>query len=587
MPFDGIVAKCVTNELNEIIVGGRVEKIFQPEADEIHISIRSKGENLKLVLSASSNYPRIHLTTAVKENPSAPPVFCMLLRKHLSGGRIVGVGFHDFERIITVQIESTNELGDLSVKKLIIEIMGRHSNIILTNSEDKIIDSIKHVDNEISSKREVMPARTYVLPPSQNKTSPEIIDLDLFFDNITLSEATIEKHLLNNIKGFSPLLCSELCNLSSISGQTNCSSLDINVKERLKNALCMTIRQITCCNFKPCIIFSDTSFDTPYDFHCLELKTSPFIKYINSMSSVLDQYYAAKDRSERLKQKRSDINKVLNTNLDRCNKKLSLQQEKLRDVSDRDKLKLYGELITANIYCIPISAKKVTLLNYYSENNESIDILLDENLSVQQNAQRYFKKYTKAKSAFSNTSKQIEETKKELEYLESVLHLLDNCITLQEIDEIRQELNEEGYIMSRKKNPGKKNAKASEPLHFKSSDGFDIYVGKNNKQNDLLTLKMSSSNDFWFHVRNIPGSHVIIKKTQQNIPDRTLLEAASLAAYHSKAKISSNVPVDYTLVKNVKKPSGAKPGMVIYTTFKTIIVTPEKDLVIKLQNNII
>jgi len=576
-----VVTKCVVSELSDLLVGGRVEKIFQPEADEIIMNVRSKGQNLKLLLSASANYARVHVTGSSKENPSTPPVFCMLLRKHLSGGKIVNVTFHDFERLIAVHIESTNEMGDTSVKTLFTEIMGRHSNIILVNSENKIIDAIKHVDIEVSSLREVMPAREYLPPPSQDKTSPFQLDIGAFIDKAVFSSVmSMEKYLLENIKGFSPLLCREICFRAGVDGKTPCTDIPGYKYEDLKKVMSGLVSDIMGGSFSPCIIFDTSS--KPVDFHCLIMEQYGKVKYLPSISTVLDEYYSQKDNIERLKQKKSDVLKVLNNNISRCNKKMALQQEKLRDVADRETLRLYGELITANIYSIPRNLKKVSLLNYYSEDGSYVEVPLDENLLPQDNAQRYFRRYTKAKSAYTYTSRQLEETLKELEYLESVLQMLENCYTLQEIDEIRQELIEQGYISSRKAGSSKKHSRQSEPLKFKSSDGLDIFVGRNNRQNDQLTLKTASTNDIWLHTRNIPGSHVIIKKLQHDIPDSTLLEAAVLAAYHSKARLSSNVPVDYTTVKNVKKPGGAKPGMVIYENFKTIIVTPDEAVVKKL-----
>lgn len=583
MPFDGIVAKCVVEELTGKLSGGRIEKIFQPEADEIFINIRAQNTNYKLVLSASANYPRIHITDASKENPASPPVFCMLLRKHLAGGKILAFEFHDYERIIGMQVESANELGDISVKKLIIEIMGRHSNIILVNSENKIIDAIKHIDNEISRVREVMPARPYILPPGQDKTSPEALVPGILLENCQESKNALEKCLLNNIKGFSPLLCREICHRAGMDGSIPLSSINSGLVKGLAPVLSQVVQDISTSSFKPCIMFEDEASNKPLDFHCLELKQSMYVAHFDSISKVLNLFYASRDSSERLKQKKADVLKVINNALDRCNKKLYIQQETLRDVADREKLKLFGELITANIYCIPANVKSVSLLNYYSENNDHIDIPMDENLLPQENAQRYFKKYAKAKSTFAYTSRQLEDTRKELNYLESVLQLLENCVSPVEIDEVRQELAEEGYMVLRQKPGAKKHAKISEPLQFKSSDGLDIFVGKNNRQNDYLTLKKSSSNDIWFHTKNIPGSHVIIRKLQHDIPDNTLKEAAILAAWHSKAKMSSNVPVDYTAVKNVKKPVGAKPGMVIYENYKTINVTPDEAAIKRLQ----
>lgn len=624
MPFDGIVTKCMAGELSEALEGGRVERIFQPEADEIILHVRAKGQNLKLLLSASASYPRIHFTDSAKENPSIPPVFCMLLRKHLSGGKFVGVLFHDYERILTLLIESTNEMGDTSVKKLVIEIMGRHSNIILINSEDKIIDSIKHVDNEISSVREVMPARAYILPPAQDKISPDALNVaELLQDNHADSSLNMEKFLLDHVKGFSPMLCREVLHLSCIDGRKSADSLTLSERDRLARSLGGMLELIRKDSFEPCIIYEDEAWEKPFDFHALKLSQFPYVKstrrYIHgvssspqsesvdiSMSLALDTYYAEKDRSERLKFRKADILKVLQTSLERCRKKLSIQQEKLREVSDREKLQLFGELITANLYRLSGNISSAHLLNYYSEEGEFLDIPMDENLSPGENAQRYFKRYAKAKVTFVHTSQQVEDSRNELEYLESVLQLLDNCNTLQEISEVRQELHEQGYISrngSRGASPAKTGRRASAkgrinngkgvsrkkdqpspPIRYLSSDGMEILVGKNNRQNDQLTLKTASSNDIWLHTKEIPGSHVIIRKQLGDIPDTTLTEAAVIAAYHSKAKNSSNVPVDYTQVRNVKKPSGAKPGMVIYDSQKTLYVTPDEKKVDSLRS---
>lgn len=583
MPFDGIVAKCVVEELSKTLSGGRIEKVFQPEADEILINIRAWNTNYKLLLSAGANYPRIHLTDSAKENPAAPPVFCMLLRKHLSGGKILSFEFNDYERIIGMQVESANELGDVSVKKLIIEIMGRHSNIILVNSENKIIDAIKHIDNDTSRVREVMPARPYMLPPAQEKSSPDALDPDRLIQNCALTQTSIEKFLLDNIKGFSPLLCRELCHRADIDGRMPASALDISQQTELRLAIAGIIKDISDSSCTPCIIYEDKEMEKPLDFHCIKIYRHSYIKYYTSISKVLDLFYVARDISDRLNQKKADVLKVINNAMDRCSKKLAIQQETMREAAGREKLKLYGELITANIYRIPANVKSVSLLNYYSENAENVDIPMDENLLPQENAQKYFKKYNKAKNTWLHTSRQLEETRSELGYLESVLYLLENCTSPADIDDVRQELAGQGYMVIKKKPGFKKQPKVSEPLRYKSSDDLDILVGKNNRQNDHLTLKLASSNDMWFHTKNIPGSHVIIRKLQNEIPENTLKEAALLAAWHSKAKMSSNVPVDYTTVKNVKKPSGAKPGMVIYENYRTIAVTPDEEMVKRLK----
>ncbi|WP_024831279.1 Rqc2 family fibronectin-binding protein [Ruminiclostridium josui] len=586
MPFDGIVTKCIVSELNDLLSGGRIDKVFQPENDEIVLLIRSKGQNYRLVASANASNPRLHLTTLQKENPSTPPVFCMLMRKHVAGGRLLDISFHDYERVITLNIESVNELGDLTVKKLVVEIMGKHSNIILLNSENKIIDSVKHVDSDISSFREVMPARIYILPPAQNKELPENIEVDnIFFEENMERAKHPEGLLLNTIKGFSPYTCRDICAAAGVQPKTPLNELNDSDKEKIKAALVNYIDKIKSSNFSPCIIYEDKSLLKPIDFYCFKPSKEVFYKSYDLLSTALDEYYMLRDTNERLGQKMGDVLKVVKNGIERCQKKASMFDEKLKEVSDRDKLQLYGELITANIYCIPEGAKSVKVLNYYSDNEEYIDIPLNEHKSAQDNAQKYFKQYSKAKSTHLNVTKQLEETLSELEYLQSVLAMLENCSSRQEIDEIRQELIDQGYIRKSLKNARKKQDKPSSPLEFVSSDGFQILVGKNNKQNDLLTLKTAASNDLWLHTKNIPGSHVIIRTERRNVPDSTLLEAATLAAYHSSAKMSYNVPVDYTTVKNVKKPSGAKPGMVIYENFKTINVTPEEEIITKIINN--
>ena len=591
LPFDGIVAKSIVDELSEKLASGRIEKVLQPEADEIVLLVRAWNKNRKLVLSASPNYPRIHLTDAVKENPAVPPVFCMMLRKHLSGGKILSFEFNDYERIIGIVIESANELGDISEKKLVIEIMGRYSNIILLNNDNKILDAIKHIDADISSVREVMPARPYILPPAQDKLSPSALDTAALLEKISSTEQTVEKFLLENIKGFSPLLCRELCHNAGIEGRTGAASLTRDKQDALGIALEGMLQEIRQSKYAPCVIFEEEQHIKPIDFHCLGINQYKYVQSLDSISEVLDLFYSSRDNSERLRQKKSDLYKVLNNSIDRCAKKLAIQQETLRDVAGRERLKLFGELITANIYAIPQNVKTVSLLNYYSESGEYVEVPLDPNLTPQGNAQRYFKKYSKAKSTFTYTTRQLEDSQKELEYLESVLQLLDNCTALREMDEVRQELSEQGYMTLRKKLPGKpgkkkasgKAAAMTEPLRFRSSDGFDIYVGKNNLQNDYLTLKLAQSNDIWLHTKNIPGSHVIIRRNGTDIPDRTLEEAAVLSAWHSKARMSSNISVDYTAVKNVSKPSGAKPGMVVYVNYKTAVVTPDKASVDNLQ----
>lgn len=602
MPFDGIVTKSVAQELNGLLAGGRIEKVHMPEQDELVLNVRAGGKSFKLLMCAGGNYPRIHITGTANENPSTPPGFCMFLRKHISGSRIIEVMSHDYERIVTLLIESVSELGDLVVKKLLIEVMGKYSNIILLNSDDRILDAMKHIDADISSKREVMPARRYSPPPPQDKISPDGTNANALIDRIGNIDSTnglndindihdfsIEKYLLDNIKGFSPLICREICLRSGIDPKIGISSIRGDRLSNLKSNLSAVIQDIRNSCFSPCVIYGDTAMTSVKDYYCLGITCIGYAKPADSMNEAMDRFYSEKDGMERLKQKRSDIMKVLANGLDRCRRKKALQEESLRSVADREKLRLFGELLTANIYRISPGRKSVVLEDYYSDNAEQVEIALDENISPQQNAQRYFKKYAKAKSTYANTERQLKETNTEQAYLESVLQHLENSMSLKEIDEIRQELAEQGY-MARQRQPGRKKPaktrdKPSAPLHYMSSDGFDIYVGKNNRQNDHLTMKTASPPDLWLHTRNIPGSHVIVRKGRREIPDSSLYEAALIAAYYSGARNSSGVPVDYTLVKHVKKPSGSKPGMVIYENFKTVTVTPDAEKIAKIKKS--
>lgn len=589
MPFDGIVAKKIYVDLADMLIGGRIEKIFQPYKDEIIIGIRAKGQNIKLLISANAGSARLHITNMQKDNPLTPPVFCMLLRKYIGNGKIIQVEFDDYERIFTFIIESLTDLKDIATRKLVVEIMGKHSNIILLNSQNKIIDAIFHIDKNTSSIREIMPARDYIPPPRQNKQNPENIDFDAFFDLMGNTDEALEKFILNNIKGFSPLLAKEICHRSRIEPKTLVSGITKDAKEQLKKTLSSISYSISTNNFTPCIFFSNDNLSKPLDFHVLEITQSANTKLYPSISHALDLFYSSKENINKYSQKKNELIKIISKNISRIVKKQTIYKNKLEDALSMHKFKLFGELITANIYQIKENVKKISLHNYYSENNEIVEIPLDENLSPQKNAQNYFKKYNKAKSSELHAQKQLNEALNELKYLESVLEHLENSILDREIDEIRQELIEEGYISqnskksSKNNKAAKKNGQLSSPEKFISSDGVEMLVGKNNKQNDHLTLKLASSNDIWLHTKDLPGAHVIIRKQGKNITENTLLEAAMLAAFFSKGKLSSNVSVDYTTVKNVKKPSGAKPGMVIYNNFKTMVVTPDEGMIKKLR----
>ena len=571
LPFDGIVTKAVSDELNRTITGGRIFKIYQPTRDTIILHIRSNSNNYKLLLSSNANSARVHLTDIEYENPASPPMFCMLLRKHLIGGTILNVEFSNFERILRFHIEATDELGDKSIKHLVAEIMGRHSNIILLNSSDVIIDSVKHVDHDINRVREIMPARHYILPPAQDKANPFDIDFNDLISSILNENASLAKLLLSKILGFSPVICHEICLRAGADPDIAPKYIDdaklLSLTEVLKELIGKLHQQI----YSPCVVV-DRSSGKYVDFHTMMLTQYESANEFTSISEAIDFFYKAREKKEQIRSKGSDIAKVIKQSIERCEKKIRIHISTLEESSDMDKYRLNGELITANIYSLQKGINKCSLMNYYDPNGSYVDIALDENRTPQENAQWYFKKYSKAKAAHSHATDQLKQARWELEYLENVLYSLEEADSTESVEEIREELREQGYI--RKTNIRRKSLRKSAPFTFMSTDGYTIHVGRNNMQNDELTLKSSKSEDLWLHTKNIPGSHVIIASLPEPIPDTALLEAAGLAAWFSKAKNSTRVEVDYTRVKYVRKPSGAKPGMVVYVNYNTVIVDP-------------
>ncbi|RBP39185.1 Rqc2 family fibronectin-binding protein [Garciella nitratireducens] len=587
MAFDGIIIKSLINELNQTLYNGRIEKIYQPETDEIYINIRNNRNNYTLLLSANANNPRIYLTKLQKSNPTIPPNFCMLLRKHLTKGKILSIRQPLMERIIEIDISTMNELGDIEIKTLIIEIMGRHSNIILIyKNNQKIIDSIKRVGSNMSRYRQVLPGKKYFYPPSQNKHNPLSINKE---DAKKLLEQfpsikKIEKFFIESFTGISPLIAREICFISGIDGDDSIEALTEKQKKYLLNSFFDIMQLIKAHHFSPIIIYNKTQTNI-IAFSVIPLRQYDHLpqKSFLTTSNLLEKFYYEKDKLERIKQKSSDLLHHLNNKLERSYKKLEVQQNEYKKSQKASIYKLYGELITANIYSLKKGLDTAILSNFYSQKQEKIKIPLNPNLTPAQNAQKYFKKYNKSKNAIKQLNTQIQNTKEDIYYLESQIENLKNCTELEEIQEIKEELKKEGYLAKSNKKSSK-DSFPSTPLHFISSNGFDIYVGKNNRQNDFLTLKFASENDLWFHTKNIPGSHVIIKNnTGKEIPEKTLLEAASLAAYYSKSRNSNKVPVDYTKVKYVKKIKGAKPGMVIYENNQTIYITPEKEKIFLLK----
>lgn len=553
MALDGIFLRGIVKELRNSIINGKVDKINQPEQDEIIIFIRNNSKNIKLLISSSPVYPKIHITDINKENPIKAPMFCMVLRKYLKGGKILGIEQIGSDRIIKLTFSNTDELGFNSIYNLYVEIMGRHSNITLVRDRDNMImDSIKHITPDINRVRTLLPMLNFVFPPKSDKLDP------YNSSSAELSDFIKDNNILNDSFIFSSCFTGVSTPLSKelyIRYKDNISGVFQFFKDLDNKDSFYLYKKLG--KFKD---FSPASLSYMESFEEV-IYSSP--------SKLISDFYLNKDKNDRLNSKSSNLQKIVNTNIERCEKKIKILKDNLEKAKDKDIYKLKGELLTANIYSLKEGMDKIMLTNYYNE-NEEIEIKLNVQKSPSHNIQDYYKKYNKLKSTEKMSRIQLDLSEEELKYLNSVLTNILNCDTYKEIDEIKKELVETGYIKYR---GGKKEKETpAKPMHYKSSEGIDIYVGKNNIQNDYLTLKFADKTDTWLHTKDIPGSHVIIKGRE--ISPVTLNEAAILAAFYSKARTSSKVPVDYTLVKNVKKPNGAKPGMVIYTTNNTIYVTP-------------
>ncbi|MBP8653786.1 MAG: NFACT family protein [Proteocatella sp.] len=590
MPLDGLTLHAAAHELNTLLAGGKIDKITQAEDDEILLSIRSNQKNYKLLMSANSANPRIYLVKEYKkENPLKAPMFLMILRKHIGGGRILSISQNGFDRSLTLRIEAYDEMRVLRQKLLIIEIMGKHSNIILVDSESgKVTDAVKRVPLSMSSVREVLPNREFIQPPGQNKKNPLIgIGLEEFISVLKSKNSSILKAIYGNFEGLSPVIAREICFRASIDDSLSTYELtDLNY-ERLKNSFDRLFHDVSVNNIYPNIIM-DKRLNTPVEFSAVALTHMEgfSVKHGESISEICEQYFALKDLYERIHQRSSGLRKSIQIKLDRVRTKLEKQTDELNRAHELDRYSKTGELLTANIYMLSKGMKEVRVIDYFDENAPEITIPLDEHLTPSENIQACYKKYNKSKSRIKELGIQIEQTRSEMEYLDNVMVSINNCTSLDSIEEIKEELAREGYY-SFSKTEGKKGRKekSSEPLEFTATDGTEILVGKNNTQNDRLTLKMSKPDDVWLHTKNIPGSHVIIRQNLDDVSEEALYEAAKLAAYYSKARTSSQVPVDYAPRKNVKKPNGAKPGMVIYDDYGTVYVTPDEELVYRLMKN--
>lgn len=569
MAFDGITVAALVNELNTVLdlSNTRIAKIAQPENDELLLTLKSNREQRRLLISASASLPLIYLTENNKTSPLTAPNFCMLLRKHILNGRIISITQPSLERIIDFEIEHLNELGDLCKKHLIVEIMGKHSNIIFCNDENIILDSIKHISAQISSVREVLPGRPYFIADTTHKENPLTADEDIFYKTVYSKNTPTAKALYTSFTGISPLIAEELVYISNISDETCASELSDNEKKHFYSIFSLMIEDIKTGNFSPEIVYNNKE---PLEFSAIPLESyNDFdVRKNSSISNILETYYSDKNIYTRIRQKSSDLRKIVSTALERNRKKLFIQEKQLKDTEKREKYRVYGELLHTYGYNIPEGSSSFEALNYYTD--EYITIPLNKDITPADNAKKYFERYNKLKRTYESVTEQIELTKAEINHLESISMSLDIALNEEDLMQIREELVEFNYI--KKRRGGKKQKIKSKPFHYISSDGYHIYVGKNNYQNEELTFQFANGGDWWFHTKGIPGSHVIVKSNGEELPDRVFEEAGKLAAYYSKARGSDKVEIDYTLKKNVKKPGGGAPGFVVYYTNYSLVI---------------
>lgn len=560
MAFDGVTIANVVSELKKELIGGRLYKIAQPEEDELLLTIKQPDGQKRLLISAGASLPLLYLTESNKPSPMTAPNFCMLLRKHLQNGRITNISQPGLERIVHIEIEHLDEMGDLCHKSLIVEIMGKHSNIIFCNEENIIIDSIKRVSAAVSSLREVLPGKQYFVAQTQDKLDALTTDFPTFQQTLSAKPQPAYKALYGSFTGISPVLAQQLFYEAGLDGELPTAALTDTDYEKLYHVFSQMVACIQQEAFCPNVAYEAGK---PVEFSALPLTSFSNRKEYPTMSALLESYYAEKNTITRIRQKSSDLRRIVQTALERNIKKYDLQQRQMKDTEKRETYRIYGELLNTYGYGVAPGSKSMEALNYYT--NEMITIPLDPTLTVSENAKKYFDKYNKLKRTFEALSELTEEVKSEIDHLETIATALDIALHEEDLAEIKEELTESGYI--RRKAGVKKQKITSKPFHYLSSDGFHIYVGKNNLQNDELTFKFATGNDWWFHAKKIPGSHVVVKMDgAEELPDRTFEEAARLAAYYSKGREQEKVEIDYIQKKHVKKPAGSKPGFVVYYT---------------------
>ncbi|MFA9456150.1 NFACT family protein [Halalkalibacter sp. AB-rgal2] len=567
MSFDGFMTRAVAHELSSQLTSGRISKIHQPYKSELVFTIRANRKNYQLLISVNASFARIHLTNEKYDNPAEPPMFCMLLRKHLEGAVVEQIEQLDMERVIVFTIRHKDEIGDETQKKLYIEIMGRHSNVSLVDTETgMILDSIKHIGLSQSSIRTILPGQLYSRPPEQNKENPLMIDEERLLQLLDFNSGKLDNQLVQKLAGLSPQLAKEIIHLAG----------PMVNKDSLVEAFSYIITKLKTHSYEPEMIVTEKE-----TFSLIHLKhMQGERKRFESISELLDRFFYGKAERDRVKQQAHDLERFMKNEWQKNKKKIKKLEKTLIQADQAQQYQKLGELITANIHAITRGSKSIDVVDYYDEDGQTITIQLDPQKTGAENAQAYFKRYNKAKNSVKVVQEQIEKSKEEMAYFEQLIQQMESA-SPKDIEEIREELIEEGYIRRRQQSKKKKKAMKPQIEAYRSTSGIDFYVGKNNKQNEYVTMRFARQDEIWLHTKDIPGSHVVIRSTE---PDQqALLEAATVAAYFSKARQSSSVPVDYTKIRHVKKPNGAKPGFVIYEQQTTLFVTPDEDLVRSLR----
>jgi len=586
MALDGAFLRHIKKELEENVIDAKVDKIYQPNREEMVLSLRTHSDHFKLLMSTRANSARIHFTHIVPENPKSPPMLCMLLRKRLAGARLVAVRQPGLERMLYLDFDATNDLGDRIRLTLVMEIMGRYSNIIFVDENGKIIDALKRVDEEMSSERLVFPGMTYELPPPQDKLCLLTVTVQDIVERIKQipADMALSKALLNTLQGVSPIVCRELEHLIGHGGGVTVKTMTAEQSDRLNFFLSRMADTVKNIDGKPYMV-SDSS-RKPIDFSFLNIEQYGLTAVVSrqeSFSALLDAFYDERDRIDRMRVRSQGLLHILSTISVRLSRKINLQRAELAHSAERDASRICGDLISSNLYKLQKSGESVEVENFYDEAMPLVTIKMNPALSPSQNAQKYYKLYRKACTAEKILTVQVKQAQQELSYIDTVFEELSRAATERDLTEVRAELIEQGYIRTPKER--QKQPAQIGPMEYTSSDGFKILIGRNNRQNDKLTMKQANNNDIWLHTKNIPGSHTIIVTDGAKATETAIFEAAMLAALHSRGKDSSHVPVDYTEVRNVSKPQGAKPGMVIYVNNKTINVTPNTEFAEKMQAN--